>query len=97
MKTLHLLAMLSCVVVLFGCANHIKYVDAVIWDSVPGTDRVSLDDQRIEGGLVQAKIRFVCQKRQYLITNEYYTAYRGSDEWHEVPVGLVTLPFSAAW
>jgi hypothetical protein len=80
-----------------GCANHIRFADAVIWDRVPGTDRVSLDDQQIEGATVKAKVRFVCQRRQYAITNEYYTPYDVEHEIYEMPVGLVTLPFSFLW
>ncbi|MBM4049683.1 MAG: hypothetical protein FJ279_31695, partial [Planctomycetes bacterium] len=45
-----------------GCANHIKYADTVIWDRVPDTDRVALDDQRVEEAVIKAKVRFVCQK-----------------------------------
>ncbi|MBU0754614.1 MAG: hypothetical protein KJ645_05710 [Planctomycetes bacterium] len=69
----------------------------MIWDRVAGTDKVSLDDQRIENGLVQAKVRFVCQKRQFAVTNEYFTPYDPSQEIYEVPVGLVTLPFTLLW
>ena len=80
-----------------GCANHIRYADAVIWDRVPKTDRVSLDDQRVTGAIVTAKVRFLCQKQQYSITNELYTPYHPEAELYEVPVGLVTSPFTLVW
>jgi len=91
--------MLAVLVLLLGvgCANHIRYADAVIWDRVPDTDRVSLDEKRIENGLIQAKVRFVCQKRQYSIINELLTPYEASAELYEVPVGLVTFPFTLLW
>ncbi|MFH1999311.1 MAG: hypothetical protein ABIK28_06500 [Planctomycetota bacterium] len=91
--------MLAVLVLLLGmgCANHIRYADAVIWDRVPDTDRVSLDEQRIENGLIQAKVRFVCQKRQYSIINELLTPYDPGAELYEVPVGLVTFPFTLLW
>ncbi|MHC4943915.1 MAG: hypothetical protein ACYTG7_12935 [Planctomycetota bacterium] len=97
MKNLLLVLLALGLLLCAGCANHIRYADAVIWDSVSGTEKVSLDDQRIENGLIQAKVRFVCQKRQYAITNEYFTEYRAADEIYEVPVGLLTLPFSLIW
>lgn len=87
-----------CVLLLsVGCANHIRTADAVIWDRVPNTDRVSLDEKRIENGLIQAKVRFVCQKRQYSIINDIITPYEASAELYEVPIGLVTIPFTLLW
>ncbi len=84
-------------VLVTGCANHIKQANTVIWDRVKGTERVSLDDQRNEGAVVRAKVRFVCQKRQYAVTNDYVTPYVAVNELYEVPVGLVTTPFTALW
>ncbi len=92
--------LLGCVVALVwtaGCANHIKQANTIIWDRVEGTERVSLDDMRIEGAIVRAKVRFTCQKRQYAVTNDYVTPWRAKDELYEVPVGLVTTPFTLAW
>lgn len=90
-------AVVAVCVLTSGCANHIRYADAVIWDRMPDTDRVSLDDQRVEGAVVRSKVRFTCQKQQYAVTNDYYTPYVGKAEWHEVPVGLVALVPSLAW
>ena len=80
-----------------GCANHIRHADAVIWDRVPETDRVSLDDQKVKGAMVTAKVRFLCQKQQYSITNDIHTPYVAKAELYEVPVGLVAIVPSFAW
>ena len=79
------------------CNNHIKYSDNVIWDRVIGSEKVSLDEKKIDQGTLEFKIRFVCLKRQYTVTNDYLTPYRGSDELYEVPVGLISFPFSLLW
>ena len=97
MKRLLLIVCACLVVFSSGCANHIRYADNVIWDRVKDTDKASLDDQRVEGAVVRAKVRFICKKQQFAVTNDYITPYHGQDEFYEVPVGLVTWPFSMVW
>lgn len=92
--------LIVCVIVLAfasGCANHIKQANTVIWDRVPSSERVSLDDQRIEGAIVKAKVRFICQKRQFAVTNDYVTPYVVACELYEVPVGVPGTVVGFVW
>jgi len=80
-----------------GCANNIKDADAVIWDRVEGTDKVSLDEERVDGAVARAKVRFICQKRQFAVTNDYVTPYVGAYEVYEVPIGIPGTVVGIVW
>ncbi len=97
MRQLLFISTLTILLFVQGCANHIRITDGVIWDSVPNSERISLDEKKLDGAVMSAKIRFLCWKRQYSIINEIETPYIAPEELYEVPVGLVTWPLSMLW
>ena len=89
-------AAIGLLLLLGSCANFIRESDAVVLDAVPGTIEVGLDQTpRIDGAIVSGKVRFLCQKRLYTVTNVYETAYGVEHELYEVPIGLVLFIPSA--
>ncbi|MFO0980830.1 MAG: hypothetical protein U1E76_03610 [Planctomycetota bacterium] len=88
-----------CVVALWlpACANFIKEADAVVLDVVEGTDKISLEEERVEGAVAKMRVQFLCKKQLFAITNIYETPYQPAAELYEVPVGLITLIPSLIW
>jgi hypothetical protein len=80
-----------------GCANFIRESDAVVPDVVPGTERASIDELRVEGAIATGRLRFTCQKQLFAVTNTYETPYVGSNELYEVPVGLIAFAPALLW
>ena len=80
-----------------GCANFIREEPAVIWDTVPETEQLRVDDLDIEGATAQVKLRYTSLRQMYSIVNIRETPYSASNELYEVPVGLVTIPFTFTW
>lgn len=88
---------LAVVLSLQGCANVIRTSDDVIWDRVEGTEELKIEERRFVGAVAEAKLRFVCQRRQFAVTNVYETPYGPWNELYEVPVGLVAIVPSFVW
>jgi hypothetical protein len=80
-----------------GCANHIKDVSVVIWDVVDGTEKMRVDEMRVDGGTLEFKLRYTAEFKHFDVTQIYETTYRGVDELYEVPVGLVAIVPSMLW
>ena len=97
MNKLSLTVCVISLVVAPGCSNWIKQANTVILDRVPNTERVSLEHEQILGAELRARVLFKCSMRQFAVTNDYITPYRASFEFYEVPVGLVTFPFTFLW
>lgn len=74
-----------------GCANFIKDTSTTIWDVVPDSDDLKVEDSRLAGATLDARVQFVCQRRQYNATQVQETPYRILHEFYEVPVGAVAL------
>jgi hypothetical protein len=89
----HVIALCLCAAALTmgGCANFIKDTSTTMWDVVPGTDDLKVEDSRLAGATLDARVQFVCQRQQYNATQVQETPYRILHELYEVPVGAVAL------
>jgi len=97
MRRFLFIALGLCLLVSAGCSNHIREENAMPWDIVHGTEKVSISNDRENGAIYSLNVQFVAKKQQYDVINETYTPYSAAHELYEVPVGAIATPFAILW